>query len=189
MDETQRISELVDRLTRIAHGVQFAAGLNPAQWEALRFLRRANRYSSSPKALADYLGTTKGTVSQTLIALESKGLINRSRCPDDGRAVKICLTEAGEDLLSHDPLLCVAKVTNEFPADAQKALADGMDRMVRCLQRALGLPEFGPCISCENFNVPEGRTGAQPGCKCDLTGETLKPKDCNRICAGFVPMH
>jgi DNA-binding MarR family transcriptional regulator len=186
MDETQRISELVDRLTRIAHGVQFAAGLNPTQWEALRFLKKANRYSSSPKALAEYLGTTKGTVSQTLINLESKGLISRSRCPDDGRAVKICLTEAGEDLLSHDPLVCVAKVTDQLPAEAQKALADGMDQMVRCLQKSLGLPEFGPCLSCDHFNESAGELHGS--CRCELTGDTLQKKDCTRICAGFAPV-
>ena len=125
-------------------------------------------------------------MSQTLISLETKGLISRSRCPDDGRAVKICLTEAGEDLLRHDPLVCVAKVTNQFPADARKALADGMDQMVKHLQKALGLPEFGPCLSCEHFN-PEKAGDRHGVCKCGLTGETLKREDCNRICAGFVP--
>ncbi len=43
MDKSVRAVELLDRMSRIAHGLQFALGLNPAQWEALRFLARANR--------------------------------------------------------------------------------------------------------------------------------------------------
>ena len=95
-DETHPpLAELVDRLARIVHGLQFTSGLNPAQWEALRYIGQANKYSRSPGALADYLGTTKGTASQTVIALESKGYICRSKAPRDGRSVSITLRGAG----------------------------------------------------------------------------------------------
>ena len=33
---------------------------------------KANRYSNTPQALADYLGLTKGTVSQTLLLLDRR---------------------------------------------------------------------------------------------------------------------
>ena len=95
MAELSNISELVDRIGRIVHAIQFANGLNPAQWEALRFLSRANGYSRSPGALAEYLGSTKGTVSQTLIALESKGYVIRNRSETDRRSIKIELTDEG----------------------------------------------------------------------------------------------
>ena len=62
-----RVSELIDRVGRVTRGLQFVNGLSPAQWESLRFIARANRYSSNPTALAKFLGSTKGTVSQTLI--------------------------------------------------------------------------------------------------------------------------
>ena len=79
MTESIDVAVLLNRLSRIAHALQFSNGLNPAQWEALRYIGRANRYSASPTALADYVGSTKGTVSQTLIALEAKGYVSRSR--------------------------------------------------------------------------------------------------------------
>ena len=75
MTNSEAIASLVDRLSRLAHSLQYSQGLNPAQWNALRYLARANKYSTSPGVLAEYFRTTKGTVSQTLIALESKGLI------------------------------------------------------------------------------------------------------------------
>ncbi|MEE8171570.1 MAG: MarR family transcriptional regulator, partial [Alphaproteobacteria bacterium] len=74
-----RVSELIDRVGRVTRGLQFVNGLSPAQWEALRFIARANRYSSNPTALAKFLGSTKGTVSQTLISLEKKGYVQRLR--------------------------------------------------------------------------------------------------------------
>ena len=95
MDKLERTVELLDRIGRIAHGLQFAQGLNPAQWEALRFLARANRYSRSPSALAEFLGTTKGTASQTVIALESKGLVSRTRRASDRRSVDLEVTPLG----------------------------------------------------------------------------------------------
>ena len=67
------VAALMDRLSRAMQRAQYAGGLNPAQWEALRYIARANRYSRSPSAVAEYLGATKGTVSQTLKALEHKG--------------------------------------------------------------------------------------------------------------------
>ena len=60
----------LERLARLMRAREHEDGLNPAQWEALRFLSRANRFSNAPGALTRYLGATKGTVSQTLMALE-----------------------------------------------------------------------------------------------------------------------
>ena len=62
----------LERLARIMRAREHEGGLNPAQWEALRYLSRANRFSDSPGALTRYLGATKGTISQTLMALERK---------------------------------------------------------------------------------------------------------------------
>src|SRR3546814_5148487 len=41
----QRVIVLLDRLSRLTRELQFVDGLNPAQWEALRFLATANKYS------------------------------------------------------------------------------------------------------------------------------------------------
>ena len=69
----------LERLTRLMRAGEHEGGLNPAQWEALRYLARANRFSRTPAALADFLGTTRGTVSQTVIALERTGHLTRGQ--------------------------------------------------------------------------------------------------------------
>src|SRR3546814_17264849 len=49
----QRVIVLLDRLSRLTRELQFVDGLNPAQWEDLRFLATANQHSRSPTALAE----------------------------------------------------------------------------------------------------------------------------------------
>ena len=73
--ENFEIAWPLERLTRLMRAGEHEGGLNPAQWEALRYLSRANRFSNSPIALTRFLGSTKGTISQTIKALERKGFI------------------------------------------------------------------------------------------------------------------
>lgn len=180
------IAELVGRLGRIAHALQFSNGLNPAQWEALRFFARANKYSSTPGALAEFLGSTKGTVSQTLIALEAKGYVHRARGLTDRRSVKISLTENGRKLLRGDPIRLVEQVGEDLPAGLQQALTDGMSRLIESLNRAQGRPNFGICARCSYCHPVNGASRGEVPCHCGLTGEPLKAEETGQICINFV---
>ncbi len=184
MSDCVRIAELVDRLGRMAHGLQYASGLNPAQWEALRFIARANRYSRSPGAIARYLGTTRGTVSQTLIALEAKGYIRRLRCDADRRALTVDLTDTGRALIEEDPLCLVLRAADALDCEAQLRLADGLDGLVRAVQSAKGMPEFGPCLNCVHF-LPDGRDDEAESCRCALADEPIPAGETAKICVQF----
>ena len=185
MSDCLRIAELVDRIGRIARGAQFSSGLNPAQWEALRFIARANRYSRSPGALACYLGATRGTVSQTLITLESKGYITRTKCGDDRRAVTIDLTDAGREMIANDPLCLVLRAADGLGCEAQSQLADGLEGLVRAVQEAKDMPEFGPCQSCAYFQ-PDADGKIEGGsCHCALTDEPILCEETSKICVEF----
>src|SRR5213592_2984866 len=74
--------------------------LQPVHVQALIYITKANRYSNTPQALADYLGLTKGTVSQTLLVLDRRGLIERYQDDVDRRVVRLRLSGDGEQLLS-----------------------------------------------------------------------------------------
>ncbi|HIF10755.1 MAG TPA: MarR family transcriptional regulator [Sneathiellales bacterium] len=182
MAEPRNISDLVDRIGRIVHAIQFASGLNPAQWEALRFLSRANSYSRSPGALAEYLGSTKGTVSQTIIALESKGYVVRNRSETDRRSINIELTDEGHDLVSQDPLCLVeGAVSGLAPADRDN-FARSMDSLIKNLQRERGQAEFGVCGECVH-NRSDGEFGEN--CHCILRDEVLLFDELAQICLDF----
>ena len=73
-DYVERLSELLKIDSRQAgaeHGIQ------PVQLEVLHYLSICNRYSDTPMAVTEYLGQTKGTVSQTLKVLEKKSLLTK----------------------------------------------------------------------------------------------------------------
>ena len=176
------ISEQIGQVGRIVHGLQFANGLNPAQWEALRFLSRANSYSRSPGALAEYLGCTKGTVSQTIIALESKGYVVRNRSESDRRSVIIKLTEAGDEMVRHDPLDMIEAAVKGLTAADRELFANSMAALIKKLQRDRGQTEFGVCGDCVHNKI-DGEFGEI--CRCLLKGELLSADDPARICFDF----
>jgi len=91
------------RLARLMRSAEHEIGLNPAQWEALRFLSRCNENSNSPIALTRYLGATKGTISQTVIALVNKGLVSKTNREGERRSVALTLTDEGREYLKEDP--------------------------------------------------------------------------------------
>src|SRR6516165_1271169 len=53
--------------------------LSPAQWMALRYFARANTFSRTPSAFAEFQATTRGTASQAIKALEAGGYLVRQR--------------------------------------------------------------------------------------------------------------
>jgi len=177
MSET--LAHLLDRLGRAVHNLQYADGLNPAQWEALRFLSRANRYSRKPSALADYLGTTKGTVSQTVKALEEKGFVERTVEAKDRRIVRLDLTQDGLAMLANDPLLALSVATAAAPEEVSTATRI-LSGYVRSLQGQCGMKSFGVCTQCGHFSSEICDDGVVP--HCGLTGEPLSETEIKKIC-------
>ena len=164
---TERLSSLFRASLR---SVASAHGLKLSQLEALIYLSVANRYSDTPIALAEYLSLTKGTVSQTLKALERQGLVTKTRDDADGRVQHCALTEAGE-----------AIVAEAFPAEGfataeHESQVDALEALLRGLQRRNGFRTFGLCKTCRFFE-PRARGG-----RCGLTREPLSRRETTKIC-------
>lgn len=187
MTNPEALATLVDRLSRIAHSLQFSQGLNPAQWEALRYLARANKYSTSPGVLAEYLGTTKGTVSQTLIALESKGLIHRIRCDADRRKVRLGLTEAGYSILLNDPLRRIENACRQLPLAERETMLPALTAIVEGLCKRAEGGGFGICGNCCHLNAAESCGSCDGSSRCGLTDEPLTADELTQICVNFEP--
>ena len=96
-DYVERLSELLRVDSRQA-GAEH--GLQPVQLEALHYLSICNRYSDTPMAVTEYLGQTKGTVSQTLKVLERKGLLSKQRDKNDKRISHLKVSSKGKRLLN-----------------------------------------------------------------------------------------
>ena len=96
------VAELIARIGRTAYGDGFIEGLTPAQWTALRYFSRANRFSRTVSAFAEFHATTRGTASQTVKGLVKNGFLTRRRSERDRRSVHFDLMEKSLVLLQRD---------------------------------------------------------------------------------------
>ncbi len=94
----------------------------------------ARRGVDSAAQLCKDLSYDAGAMTRMIDRLEAKGLISRSRCPEDRRLVKLKLTEAG---LAALPKLreCSVRVLNHFLRGFSQAEARQLEGfLVRMLQ-------------------------------------------------------
>ena len=153
-----------------------AAGLLPVQWSMLSYLRDANRYSNTPQALADYLSMTKGTVSQSLKLLESRGWVMRATDQNDRRVVRLALTDAGQTLLGDAVDTHWQAAVDHLPESERQAIEVALSHLLSNWQQARQGRTFGVCRSCRNFCPGETQH------RCGLTGENLSDGDSMLIC-------
>jgi DNA-binding MarR family transcriptional regulator len=180
-----RVAELIDRLSRLTRELQYVDGLNPAQWEALRFLSRANRYSRTPGAVAQFLGCTKGTISQTITALENKGLLERRPSNRDKRVCLIDLTEKGKALITRDPVRRIEQAVGAMDGPTGAAMVQGLSRLLAAVQADADAPLFGVCVACCRHLSPNEGCGKGEVGRCGVTGEALDSDDAARICVNY----
>ena len=176
MDTADLIANLINRLARLDAAEAWSDGLNPAQIAALDYLAAANRFSRSPSHLADYLGATRGTVSQTLKSLQRKGLIEETRDPNDRRSISYTLTEAARP--SRHPLATAAQVLSTPQGDG---LRDGLEALLAGLIAQNRGKSFGVCHTCKHFR-PKA-----PGGHCALLHVELLADETEQICHEQVP--
>jgi DNA-binding MarR family transcriptional regulator len=180
-----RLSDLLERIGRLLRGARHRTeALNPAQWEALHYLGKANRYSRTPTALTRYLGSTKGTVSQTVIALERKGLVRRSDDPRDRRGVRLGLTARGRANLQRDPIL---ELLDGVDPELLSRLENDLASLLVFLQRSNRHRPFGQCGTCRFFQREMGDPAAEGPHRCGLTLEPLTEAESRQICAEHAP--
>jgi DNA-binding MarR family transcriptional regulator len=176
-----RLYALLERLGNLLRTEERAAGLphglQPVHLQALRYLQSCNRYSNTPAALTEYLGLTKGTVSQTLLLLEEKGLLRKEADAEDRRVVHLLLTDAGRKVLKEalPPDLFKRALAHVPGGDA--ALEDALTGLLRSLQAANAQRSFGACATCKHFQ----REGAGRF-RCGLTQEPLSREDSLLLC-------
>lgn len=184
--EALEAAHLIDRLERLARSGEQSGRLNPAQWDALRYLARANRFSRTPAALADYLASTRGTVSRTLASLEYKGYVSRGPSARDGRSVEFALTPKAEHALARDPLRIVATDIEQATDGNVAKLLDGLRRTLRNSIARNNGRAFGACLSCWHFRIRVRLSSRTPH-HCGLLDEPLSEADSRAICVEQEP--
>ena len=172
-------THLLERLSRLIQNEAHANGLKPVQWEILRFLRLANRFSRTPSAVTAYLNLTKGTVSQSLNALETKQLVTKEPVAGDRRRLSLALTAAGREMLAGDPMDALDTAVRNVEAARGEDMSGGLRAVLSDLLRRRGGRAFGVCRTCRHYR-PE--PGAASQARCALLNEALTPADSEAIC-------
>lgn len=177
-DDPDTLHALIERLGRLVASQSWATGLNPSQAAALGYLLRANRFSRGPSQVADYLGATRGTVSQTLLALDRKGLITARHHPEDQRKTSYDVTGEGRKVLAGG---VVEQVLAALPAEQAWGLEAGLRAVLVGVLAARRGRAFGVCHTCRHHQA--GPSGA----RCGLLGVDLLPDETSQICVEQEP--
>ncbi len=158
-------------------------GLQPVHFQVLDYLSRCNRYSDTPAALTNFLGMTRGTVSQTLLLLVKKGFIEKTSDTTDRRIVHLSLLAEGHAILKQ------ARTSDLFKSAAllfkEHNFINNEEMFMKALtslQKANKSQSFGLCKTCQYF------TSTSVGFSCGLTKEPLSQNDSEKICQEHTPL-
>jgi DNA-binding MarR family transcriptional regulator len=140
-------AEVIAQVLRTTSSLAFSNGLNPAQWAAMRYFAQAAPNARSVVAFARYHRTTKGTASQTIAALQKKGLLDRTRSDKDRRTVSLELTPQGRTLLEEDPLNELAYSVSLLDDEEHRVMTGALDKVL--------------CVLLERWACRGGRADAE----------------------------
>lgn len=159
-------------------------GLQPIHFQLLNFLSRCNKYSDTPAAAANFLGMTRGTVSQSIIILEKKGYIKKTQDLADKRVVHLSLLPSGKEvLLEARPTELFEKAFAILNRDMGKLSGKALfTNALTALQKANQSNSFGMCKTCKHFSTKNN------GFFCQLTQEPLSTEDSEKICQEHNPV-
>ena len=179
--DTGFLAEQIVHLARLAYGAG-DTGLTPAQWTALRYFARANRFSRTPSAFSEFHATTRGTASQTVKSLIGLGLLERRANEADGRSALIEITAEGRARLARDPLGDLTACIAALPEPMRASLTQSLGALTTAMARTRAAPVFGPCNGCNHCDT------TRPGpayCRC--TQSLLNGAEMDALCADYSP--
>jgi DNA-binding MarR family transcriptional regulator len=185
--ETAELLLLVGRLVQ-ADG--YEGELSPAQWMALRFFARANSFSRTPSAFAEFQATTRGTASQAIKALEAVGYLVRQRSQADGRSVTLRLTDKGHEVVARDPFEALVRAVGSLNAQEQAAMRDALHHVLTTVAADGAHRHFGVCQDCAYLSgemYRDSTRASRSALECLLFGLPIEPDDAGLLCVHFQP--
>jgi DNA-binding MarR family transcriptional regulator len=168
----------------------YVGELSPAQWMALRYFARANPFSRTPSAFAEFQATTRGTASQAIKALEAGGYLVRQRSKADRRSVSLRLTNKGNKALARDPFEVLVRAVDSLDAKERIEMRHTLHKVLTAVAASGAHRRFGVCQDCTYFGgeMRRNRTSANSSAlECLLLGVPIQPEDAGLLCVHFQP--
>jgi DNA-binding MarR family transcriptional regulator len=185
--------ETVELLVQAASACQVPddlGGLRDREWKALRFLARANRFSKSPTAVADYIGITRATATQIIKTLEDKSYVVREAAPRDKRSVMLRVTSQGEKLLAqHDPISSMANAIAALGTDDRLKLRNALNEILSRIDAPRIELSAGRCSDCiflrKGPDARPGKARTDTEFRCRLYRTQLTAHETELLCTSF----
>ena len=183
-------AELLLLAGRLVQAEGYDGELSPAQWMALRYFARANAFSRTPSAFAQFQATTRGTASQAIKALEAGGYLVRQRSKADGRSVSLRLTSQGKKALAGDPFEVLVRAVDLLDAKERTAMHHALHQVLTTVAASGAHRRFGVCQDCTHLG---GETCCNPtgasslALECLLLGLPIRSEDAGLLCVHFQP--
>jgi MarR family transcriptional regulator, negative regulator of the multidrug operon emrRAB len=158
--------------------------LQLVHFEVLKYLSFCNRYSDTPAAVTRFLGMTRGTVSQTLIVLQKRELLEKIQDSKDKRIIHLRLLPKGQQLLEKvNPIELYTQVEAILAGKAvtQNSATLLLDALNALQKTNPGKHSFGNCHTCRHFLSQKNTT------RCGLTDDPLSTNDINKLCQEHTP--
>src|SRR5271167_956710 len=190
MMSARETAELLLLVGRLVQADGYDGELSPAQWMALRFFARANSFSRTPSAFAEFQATTRGTASQTIKALEAGGYLIRQRSQADGRSVTLRLTDKGREVVARDPFEVLVRAVDSLNAQEQTAMRDALHQVLTTIAASGAHQHFGVCQDCAYLGGEmncDSTSASRSALGCLLFGVPIEPDDAGLLCVHFRP--
>ncbi|MEA3535923.1 MarR family winged helix-turn-helix transcriptional regulator [Rhizobium sp. CC-YZS058] len=127
-----------------------ASGVNPTQLAILTLLEGRGS-GMGVKDVAAHLGVSQPTATDSILALEKKGLVVKRADAADKRAVSVALTEDGLAALAHEGGDLGEQAVGSLEDREQEELLLALVKMIRHLQEQNAIPVQRMCVTCRYF--------------------------------------
>lgn len=161
-----RFAEGLVRLGQILAASMSAAavsrGLSQLQLEILSCM--LTRESGEPVGfLAKRFMISSATISDSLRVLQAKGLITKTRHPDDARSVLVMITVAGREAATEAVTVIerVSRIVADWDESRRAEMHPAICELINRLQKATASPVDRMCLTCLHFAI-----------NCDLEGNS-----------------
>lgn len=127
--------------------------LNPIQIQVLIFLGYHSPDKRKVSYLAQEFNMTKATISDTVKALEQKGLIRKETEPHDTRSYIIHLTEKGQEILNQTSQFAnaIQSPVDQLTENERQALLNQLFGIIYHLHKTGIISRQRMCLTCSNY--------------------------------------
>ena len=116
------------------------AGLTIREMHMIEFIGKAGKEGRTLSETADYMEVARPSVTVAVKKLEAGGLLLKTCCAQDGRAIRVTLTREGRKIFMHHMrfhMLMVHELEEAFDEDEKRVMMNAIEKLDSFFDRSL----------------------------------------------------